>query len=134
MSLSNSNKKGFVWFFKFSFISFFLFCLCRAVPKAYGSCQARSLIRAVATDLFYSLSKARSKSHLPPTPQLARDDPLSGIRDQTQIVLDTSQVCFFFFCFLFFVFEGHMCGIWKFPDQGFNRSCSCWPQPQHCGL
>ena len=43
---------------------------------------------------------------------------------------------FFSFFFFFFAFEGHTCGIWKFPGEGSNRSCSCWStlQPQQCGI
>ena len=25
-------------------------------------------------------------------------------------------------------------GIWKFPGQGFNQSCSHWPTPQQCSI
>ena len=41
----------------------------------------------------------------------------------------------FFFLF-FFAFQGHICGIWKFPGQGSNQSCSFWPtpQPQQCQI
>ena len=38
---------------------------------------------------------------------------------------------------LFFFFsQSHTCGIWKFPGQGLNQSCSCWhmPQPQQCRI
>ena len=36
----------------------------------------------------------------------------------------------------FFPFECHTCGIWKFPGQGSNWSCSCQPtpQPQQCSI
>ena len=36
------------------------------------------------------------------------------------------------FLFSFFAFQGHPCGIWRFPGQGSHWSCSCWltPQPQ----
>ena len=30
----------------------------------------------------------------------------------------------------FFSFHGPLCGIWRFPDKGSNRSCSCQPTPQ----
>ena len=44
---------------------------------------------------------------------------------------------FCFFC-LFFVlaFQGHPQSIWRFPGQGSNWSCSCWPmpQPQQCEI
>ena len=37
----------------------------------------------------------------------------------------------FFFNFIYlFVFLGHTCSIWRFPDSGSNRSCSHWPIPQ----
>ena len=29
-----------------------------------------------------------------------------------------------------FVFQGRTGGIWKFPGQGSDWSCSCWPAPQ----
>ena len=32
--------------------------------------------------------------------------------------------------FFFFSFYSRTCSIWKFPGQGLNRSCSCWPTPQ----
>ena len=49
---------------------FFLFCLFRASPTAYGGFQARGQIRATATSLHHSYSNARFKPHLQPTPQL----------------------------------------------------------------
>ena len=39
------------------------------------------------------------------------------------------EFCLFFF-FFFFAFWGYTHGIWKFPDQGSNRSYSCWPMSQ----
>ena len=36
--------------------------------------------------------------------------------------------------FLFFLFWGCTRSKWKFPGQRSNRSCSCWPQPQQCGI
>ena len=64
-------------FFSFLFsFSFFVFCLFRAAPAAYGSSQARGLIGAVAAGLRHSHSNDRSKPHLRPTPQLtATPDP-----------------------------------------------------------
>ena len=32
--------------------------------------------------------------------------------------------------FLFLSLLGHTLSIWRFPDQGLNRSYSCWPVPQ----
>ena len=52
------------------FLLSFFFCLFRALPVAYGSSQARGLIRAVAAGLRHSHSKARSELCLGPTPQL----------------------------------------------------------------
>ena len=39
---------------------------------------------------------------------------------------------FFFFFFFFFglVFLELHRGIWRFPGQGSNRSCRCWPTPE----
>ena len=38
---------------------------------------------------------------------------------------------FFFFFFLYFLsFKGHTCGTWRFPGQGANWTCRCWPMPQ----
>ena len=54
------------------------FCLFRAIPKAYGSSQARVESGAVATGLHHSHSNGRSGLHLQPTPQLmATPDPLT---------------------------------------------------------
>ena len=54
----------------------FFFCLFSAVPEVYVGSQARGQIRAVATGLHHSHSKARSKLCLQPTPQLtATTDP-----------------------------------------------------------
>ena len=41
-----------------------------------------------------------------------------------------------FLVFFFSFFYGCTIGIWKFPGQGVNLSCSCWPtpQPQKCGI
>ena len=46
----------------------------------------------------------------------------------------------FFFFLVFYLFraapvayggsQGCTCGIWRFPGQGLNRSCGCWPTPQ----
>ena len=32
--------------------------------------------------------------------------------------------------FFFFSFLGCIYGIWQFPGQGLNQSCSCWPTPE----
>ena len=43
---------------------FFVICLLRAAPAAYGGSQARDLIGVVATGLHQSHSNARSKLYL----------------------------------------------------------------------
>ena len=43
---------------------FFVFCLFRTAPAAYGSSQARGLIRAVAASLVHSHNNSRSKQCL----------------------------------------------------------------------
>ena len=60
----------------FYFILFFVFCLFRATPAAYGGSQASDPIRATAAGHSHSYSNAGSKPHLRPTPQLtATPDP-----------------------------------------------------------
>ena len=49
---------------------FFVFCLFRATPTAYGGSQARAPIGATAAGLHHSHSNARSEPRLQPTPQL----------------------------------------------------------------
>ena len=69
--------------------------LFRATPTAYRSCQARSQIRASAAGLYHSHSTAGSEPWLQSTPQLMATpihDSLSDSRDQTRILLDTSQI------------------------------------------
>ena len=36
----------------------------------------------------------------------------------------------FYFIFYLLSFQGHTRGVWKFPGQGSNPSCYCWPAPQ----
>ena len=52
------------------FFFFFLLLLFRATLSAHGGSQARGRIRAVVAGLHHSHSKAESKLHLQPTPQL----------------------------------------------------------------
>ena len=49
---------------------YFLFCLFRDTPTAYGGSQARGRIRAAAASLHHSHSNAGSEPHLQPTSQL----------------------------------------------------------------
>ena len=60
---------------------FFIFCFClfRATPTAYGSSQARGQTGAAAS--VYTTATAM--------PDL---DPLSKARDQTRVLMDTSQI------------------------------------------
>ena len=55
----------------------------------YGGSQAGGQIGAVATGLHHSHINARSKLYLQLTPQLL--NPLSKLRDQTCILMVTSQ-------------------------------------------
>ena len=64
---------------------------------AYGSSQARGLIRARAAALCHSHSNMDSKPHLWPIPQLPSQQcsilyPLSKARDQIHMLMDTSRV------------------------------------------
>ena len=69
-----------------------------AVPVAYGSSQARGQTGAVAASLRHSHSNAKSEPRLWPTPQLtAMPGPLTQLsqaRDWTDVLTDTSQVCY----------------------------------------
>ena len=52
-------------------------------------------------------------------------------------ILSSQQVLFIIIIIIkFFAFYGHTLGIRWFPDQGWNRSCSCQPtpQPQQLGI
>ena len=53
-----------------SFLVFFVFCLFRAVPAAYGHSQARGRIGATAADLHQSHSNSGSEPCLRPIPHL----------------------------------------------------------------
>ena len=55
----------------------------------YGSSLVRGQIRAAAAGLRHSQSHTRSEPHLRPMPQLL--NPLSRVRDQTDILVDASQ-------------------------------------------
>jgi len=65
--------------------------------EACGSSQAKGRIGATPAGLLHSHSNAGSELRLQPTPQLTAapdSDPLSEARDQTCILMDTSQICF----------------------------------------
>ena len=67
-------------------------------PAAYGGSQARGQIGAAATSLHHSHSNARSELHLQPTPQLTATpdpSPTEQGQDQTRILTDTHQVCYY---------------------------------------
>ena len=72
-----------------------LFCLFWTASAAYGGSQARGWIRAAAAGLRCSHQDAGSQLRLRPTPQLMATpghNPLSGSRDHTEILMDTSRV------------------------------------------
>ena len=54
--------------FSFFFFSFFVFCLFRATPMAYGGSQARGPIKASAAGLCNSHSNVGSEPHLQAIP------------------------------------------------------------------
>ena len=60
---------------------FFLFCLFKATPMAYGGSQARGPIGAAAAGLHHSSQQRQILN------------PLSKARDRTRILMDTSRVC-----------------------------------------
>ena len=95
------------------FFCFFFFLSFRAAPAAYGCSQARGWIGATAASLHQSYSNARSASHQICDLQCSSWqrrilNSLSKVRDQTCVLMDTSQICFrwattgapvpFFFC------------------------------------
>ena len=83
--------------YSFKYYSSYYYCLFRATSTSYGGPQARGRIGAVATGLSHSPSDAGSKLPLWPTPQLRQCwilNPLSEARDQTHVLMDTSQICF----------------------------------------
>ena len=66
-------------------------------PIAYGNSQARGWIRAIAASLHQSHSNGRSKPLLWPTPsswQCWILNPMGEARDQTPVLVNTSQVCY----------------------------------------
>ena len=58
---------------------FFLFCLFKATPVAYGSSQARDQISTAAAELHHNHSNAGSFN------------PLTKARDWTHVLTDTSE-------------------------------------------
>ena len=100
-----------------SFIYYF-FWLFRAIPTAYGSFQARGQTGAAATSLCHS--NAGSEPHLRFTPQQHWIlNPLSGVRDQTRILMDTSWV---HYCWAIMGTPRHFLQIW-IPVFPFIFSC-----------
>ena len=102
-------------------ILFLYFCLFRAAPAACGSSQARGQIRAAASGLHHSYSKAT------PQPTATQGQGLnpnphgywSGLLPLSHSGNSGDGIFFFFFFFfLLFAFQGHTCGIWRFPGQG----------------
>ena len=72
---------------------FFFFCLFRATPRAYGSSQARGSIGAAAAGLCTTVPNHIYDLHCS-SPQCRILNLLSEARDQTHILMDTSQIRF----------------------------------------
>ena len=77
----------------------FVFCLFRAAPVAYGASQAGGWIKAAAAGLHHSHSNVGSEV----CPDLHHSswqcwipNPLSEARDRTQVLMDTSWICYGF--------------------------------------
>ena len=89
-----------IYLFFFFFFFFGLFAFSRAAPMAHGGSQDRGLIGAVDAGLCHSHSNAGSEQCLQPTPQLTAMwilNPtwiLNKARDQTCVLIDTSQIRF----------------------------------------
>ena len=96
--LNNTLKKNFkdililyVLLFIHLFLSAnFFFGLFRAAPMAYGSSQARFLIRAVLASLGHSHSNTGSELRL----HHSTWQRWSEARDQTCVLMGTGQICF----------------------------------------
>ena len=77
-----------------SFFFSFLFFL-RATPRVYGGSQTRGQIRAIAASLCHSHSNTRSEPAVCDLHHRSGQhwilNPLSGARDETHILVDTSQ-------------------------------------------
>ena len=75
------------------FLFYFIFCLFRVAPEAYGGSQARSLIRALDASLCHRHSNAgseESEPHLGPTPQSRQFwilNPLREARGRTYVLM-----------------------------------------------
>ena len=73
----------------------FYFIFFKAAPAAYGNSQARGQIRAAAASLYHNPTNAESELCLQTTSQIMVTpdlNPLGKARDQTHILMDTSQV------------------------------------------
>ena len=79
----------------FCFLGFFVFLIFRAAPTAYGTSQARGPIRATAAGLT-TATATPDPSHVFDLHHSSWQhwilNPLSEARDQTYILMDTSQV------------------------------------------
>ena len=75
----------------FKFLFYFL--IFRAIPPAYRSSQARGWIRATASGLHHSHSNTKQICDLHHSSwQCQILNPLSGARDWTHVLMDTSRV------------------------------------------
>ena len=93
---SRWKQKNSFFLFLFSFFFFFFFFF-RTTPMAYVSSQTRGQIGATAVSLHHSHSNVGSKPCLTlchSSWQCWILNPLSKPRDQTQVLMDTSQVCY----------------------------------------
>ena len=79
-----------------SFVCLFVrFCLFRAAPRAYGGSQARGRIGPVAPVYATATQDPSRICALHHSSWPCRIlNPLSGAKDQTHILMDTSPVCY----------------------------------------
>ena len=83
--------------FAFFFFFFFFFCLFRATPVAYRCSQASGRIGAIAASPHHSHSNvgsAASETYTTAHWQPWILNQWSKARDQTQVLMDTSQTCY----------------------------------------
>ena len=73
------------------------------------------------TSLFQGLNSHRS-------PLFLKSHHLILLRSHSSFCFAAKRLILFcIYLFIYFAFQGHTCGIWRFPGQRLNLSCSCWP-------
>ena len=80
-------------YFILFFIYFLFFFFFRAALTAYGGSQARGLMEGMATGLRHSSTRSEARLTYTTVHGNTSLSPLSGARDRTWVLINTSQVC-----------------------------------------